>query len=44
MEINEKLSMYQAVKEAAKRNGNCTAVFYQGRKINYKQWYLYKNS
>ena len=38
MEINEKLTMYQAVKKAAKENKNTTAVFYQGKKINYRQF------
>ena len=37
MEINEKLTMYQGVKKAAKGN-KTTAVYYQGRKISYKQF------
>lgn len=38
MEINEKLTMYQAVLEAAKKREKQTAVFYQGKKISFKKF------
>lgn len=38
MAINETLTMYQAVKKAAQGNGLTTAVYYQGRKINYNSF------
>lgn len=38
MDFNEKLSMYQAVKKAGQGNGKTTAIYYQGRKINFKSF------